>query len=279
MRLGYNTNGLRDHRLEEALGLLADHGYGAVAITPDVGCLDPETVTPRAVDRIAARLDRLDLHPVMETGARFVLDPARKHHPNLMSPEPDDRARRVAYYRAVAGLGADLGAEVVSFWSGVDPAPGPDSGRRLRDGVLAAVDAIAGAGLQAALEPEPGMAVPTVRAWQALRAELEATGHPPPGLALDVGHLWVDWEGDPYALTAARGPELLQVHLEDMRRGEHVHLPPGEGEVDFARVRRALAAAGYRGPVCFELSRDSHRAPEMVARCAAVWAAAGQAGE
>jgi hypothetical protein len=36
-------------------------------------------------------------------------------------------------------------------------------------------------------------------------------------------------------------------------------------------VRRALTAAGYGGPVCFELSRSSHAAPDMLARCVRAW--------
>jgi len=45
----------------------------------------------------------------------------------------------------------------------------------------------------------------------------------------------------------------------------------GLDEVDFDAVLTALSVAGYAGPVCFELSRGSHRAPELVQRCQQLW--------
>jgi sugar phosphate isomerase/epimerase len=252
--------------------LLADLGYQAVALTPDVCHLDPYRSTAAEIDAIAALLAQLRLQPVIETGARFLLDPRQKHEPTLMTR--DDAARRVRldYCRRAAGLGAALGAGVVSFWTGVDRAPGVDSPVRLRDGVRAAADVIRGAGLVPALEPEPGMAVATVAQWRALAAAL---GGEAPALTLDVGHLHAEWEGEPAAVIAGCGRELVQVHLEDMRRGVHEHLLPGDGDVDFHSVAASLRRAGYRGPVCFELSRHSHLAPTAVAACAGLW---GQLG-
>src|SRR5712671_4262221 len=98
MYLAYNTNGLAHHRLEDALRLLADLGYQGVALTPDVGHLDPLTTTPHDWDKIRAHLERLKLKIVIETGARFVLDPRRKHYPNLISKDPADAGRRLAFY-------------------------------------------------------------------------------------------------------------------------------------------------------------------------------------
>ena len=63
MRLGYNTNGLQNHRLSDALRLMADLGYQAVAITPDVSHLDPFTCSPRDVDAIGTLLQELDIPP------------------------------------------------------------------------------------------------------------------------------------------------------------------------------------------------------------------------
>ena len=51
-----------------------------------------------------------------------------------------------------------------------------------------------------------------------------------------------------------------------MRRGVHDHLPLDEGDVDLPAVLRALREVGYDRLVTLELSRDGHRAHEMVPR-------------
>lgn len=61
MKFGYNTNGLAHHRFEDAVALLADHGYETVAITPDVAWLDPYQETfslNRQIDETARVLSR-----------------------------------------------------------------------------------------------------------------------------------------------------------------------------------------------------------------------------
>jgi sugar phosphate isomerase/epimerase len=49
-----------------------------------------------------------------------------------------------------------------------------------------------------------------------------------------------------------------------MKRGTHVHLPFGEGDMDVAGVLDALDAIAFPGLVCVELSRESHRADLMI---------------
>lgn len=269
MLLGYNTNGLQNHRLADAVALLEDHGYRAIAITPDTCHLDPGRTSDLEIDATAALLRAAQLEPVMETGARFVLDPRQKHEPTLMTRDRAARERRLAFYGRVAAIGQRLGAKVVSFWAGVDRQPGADSAAWLLEGIDLACQRIRAHGLVPALEPEPGMAVETFAAWERVHAAL---GSAAPKLALDVGHLYAVDEGDPVAVIARAGPHLAQVHLEDMRRGQHDHLLPGTGDVDFAAVLTALWNVGYRGPVCFELSRSSHQAPTAVATCRDVFA-------
>lgn len=269
MLLGYHTNSLQNHRLDDALELLSQHGYGAVAITPDTCHLDPEATDDAELDRVRARLDELSLQPVMETGARYLLDPSTKHEPTLMTRDPAGRERRVAFYRQVARMGRRLGAEVVSFWAGIDRAPGDDSVDWLRSGVAAACAAIRDEGLRPSFEPEPGMAVETFADYRRLCRDL---GTDAPELTLDIGHLYAVWEGEPDKVIFEAAPFLAQVHLEDHRRGVHEHLLPGDGEVDFEAVLRSLKEGGYVGSVCFELSRQSHCAPSALTVCRDLWA-------
>jgi len=266
--LGYNTSGLQNHRLGDALRLLADAGFDAVALSPDVAHLDPFRCSAREIEDIAGLLSRLKLLPVIETGARYLLDPEHKHEPTLMSSDPAGRQRRLDFYRRTAAIGRDLGAQVLSFWTGVDHRPGPDSVERIEQGVAAAVAAVRAHGLTPSLEPEPGMAIESVAAYSEL---VERMGPEAPALTLDIGHLYVVWEGVPAEVIQRHANQIAQVHLEDMRRGVHEHLQPGEGDVDFEAVLDALAASSYAGPVCFELSRSSHEAPKAVASCVEVW--------
>ena len=173
-------------------------------------------------------------------------------------------------------IGADLGAEAVSFWSGITPPAVADPWDRLVRGCAAIVDLAARAGVTLGFEPEPGMLVDRLDGYDRL---LAALGHPPRlGLTLDIGHC-VCLEPQPVPACVARAaPRLVNVHIEDMRRGVHEHLDFGEGEVDFPAALAALRDAGYAGLVSVELSRHSHAAHVVVPRALPCLRAAEVAG-
>jgi len=264
LRIAYNTNGLAHHRLSDAIDLLADLGYDGLALTPDVPHLDPRHASAHDVRRVAAHLAQRGLDVVIQTGGRFVLDPRRKHQPTLLDPDEVARARRIAFLERCLDIGVDLGARVMAFWSGSATVPAsPDVlDARLIDGCRRVADLAAARGMIAAFEPEPGMHVETVSDWESLR---ERAAHPALRLALDVGHVHCNAEGDPAEIVRRHAHELADVQLEDMHVGEHVHLPFGEGTLDVPAVLAALIDVGFDGLVGVELSRDSHRAAEIAA--------------
>ena len=260
LRFAYNTNGCGSHRLDDALDLMAEAGYAGVALTLDHHHFDP--FAPDWEARAAAlrrRLEGLGFGSVIETGARFLLDPRAKHEPTLVTADPAGRARRVDFLRRAVDVAALLGSEAVSFWAGV-PRPGVDRGEAgvwLVEGLHAVADYARSQGVTPAFEPEPGMLIETAAQWEALAV---------PGLelALDTGHCIVTQDVDPAEAVRRYAPRLGAVAIEDMRRGVHVHLPFGEGDMDVPLVIAALQEVGYRRLVSVELSRESPTADRAI---------------
>jgi sugar phosphate isomerase/epimerase len=274
-RLGYNTNGLAHHRVVDALELVADLGYEGVAITPDVGELDLYRLQPALVADVRRCASDRGLALVVETGARFLMDPRRKHRPTLLDDDAEQRARRVDMLRRSIDLAVDLSADVVSLWSGAAPggiaADARDtSGARARDATLAplwdrlcsglaiVLDHARASGVRVAFEPEPGMFIERPTGYSELARRLGSHGADL-GLCLDVGHLVVtgDLPADDHVREHAA--HLVHVHLDDCRAGVHEHLMFGRGDLELRGVLRSLIDAGYAGMAAVELSRDSHR--------------------
>jgi sugar phosphate isomerase/epimerase len=276
--LGYNTNGFAHHRLENALRILARLGYQSVALTLDHHALNPyDADTPRQTAAVGDLLRELGLRVVIETGARFLLDPWHKHQPTLLSEHPQARERRMDFLCRAVDLARDLSADAVSFWSGAAAAAAPAEVLmdRLAAGCRALCEYAADRGVRLAFEPEPGMFIDTMDRFAAL---CDRVPHPAFGLTLDVGHLHCLGEM-PVAdhLRRWRG-RLWNVHIEDMRRGIHDHLMFGEGEMAFGEVLGGLREIEYRGGVHVELSRHSHDAVETARRALAFLQAARGGG-
>jgi len=261
MFLGYNTNGFAHHRLSDALEIIAELGYGGAAITLDVHHLDPfEWDSQVQLVKIAEFVrDGLQLRTVIETGARFILDPRRKHQPTLLDADPEKANERLQFLKSAVEFAAALKSDVVSFWSGTPTTDESSSVlmARLAEGCKHLANYAAERGVNLAFEPEPGMFIDMMPKFAELRA---AVNRPNFGLTLDLGHLvcqgelpiskhileWRDW--------------LWNVHIEDMNPGVHDHLMFGEGELDFADAFAALKEINYTGGVFVELSRHSYDA-------------------
>ncbi len=262
LRFGYGLNGFTDHRLPEALAVLAGLGYDGVAITLDHAHLDP--IGPGLAQRVA-RAARLladhDLDVVVETGGRYVLDPRRKHHPTFVSEE--GRERRIDLVATALRIAPDLGAQVVSCWSGTLPESATaEQGRaRVEHAVTSLLPVADAAGVTLALEPEPGMFLERVGDVVGLVERLDRPGSL--GLTIDVGHLTCTEDEPPGSVIRGAGSLVVNVQIDDMRRGVHEHLPFGEGEVDLPDVLGALGDIGYGGLVHVELPRHSHAAPVL----------------
>jgi L-ribulose-5-phosphate 3-epimerase len=265
LSFGFGTNGFTSHRLADAVTVLADLGYDGVALTLDHCHLDPfgEDLSWQ-LDALAARLDRLGLAVIVETGARYLLDPWHKHAPTLLSGH--GRELRIDYLSRAVRIAAELGAQAMSFWSGSQP-PGL-SGDLAWDRLLAGCEEVIAQAeryrVQLGFEPEPGMMIDTIDRYEELAKRL---GDPDVlGVTLDIGHCRC-LEHQPVPDCVRRvAQRLVNVQIDDMRRGVHEHLEFGAGEIGFTPVLAALREVGYANLVAVELPRHGHAAPEVARR-------------
>lgn len=266
MLLGYNTNGFAHHRLTDAIAILAELGYQSIAITVDLHSLNPFADDPyQQILKVQRLLKRHKLRSVIETGARFLLDPKRKHQPTLISPTAEERQRRLDFLVRCIDLAAELGSDAVSFWSGKasDDASPKVLMQRLTEGVEKLCDHADVKKVRLTFEPEPGMFIDTMVRYAELRRKID---HPRFGLTIDVGHLHCQGETPIPDVLEKWQDRLWNIHIEDMRQGVHDHLMFGEGEMDFPPILGALREINYAGGVHVELSRHSHDAVETARR-------------
>ncbi len=256
LRLGYNTNGFPQHRIDDICRILAELGYSGIAITPDVLQLNPFTTSAGELVALRSLLGDLDLGVAIETGARFILDARRKHWPTLLD-EPVDAERRLDLLRRCLDIALALGAETFSFWAGRAP-EGQSFERsleRLGVGATALLDHAPDSGVTVCLEPEPGMAVASLAE---LLAFLRALDRDSLKVMLDIGHLPVTESAPPEDAVVAVGSRIGGVQLDDSAGGVHEHRLFGEGEIDFAPVCAALDTVGFKGLASVELPRHDH---------------------
>ena len=271
MRLGYSTNSIGDIPPLDALPMLRDLGYRSIAITLDHHVLNPFGPALAAeIDRWRRALAANGMASVIETGARHLLDPARKHEPTLVSAHRDERLRRVEFLRRAIDLAAALQAGCVSLWAGVvaDSADEEAIWGRLTNGLAMVLDHAGKRGVTIGFEPEPGMFIDTLARQSQLVERLGRPDHL--GLTLDIGHMECMGERPATRVLAPRAGDVVNVHVEDMLPCRHEHLPLGSGVLDLEPILRTLAASGYAGGIHVELPRQSHRWLETARQSARV---------
>ncbi len=162
MILGYNTNGLAHHDPLEALQLLADTGYKSVAITIDHQWLNPKSERRfEQLKQFKQFLEHNGFSNVIETGARFLLDPYRKHWPTLMEEDESQVQMRVEFLKYCIDTAVILESDCVSIWSGKKP---PEQSfqqalDRLVENLRPILDYAEACQIDIGFEPEPGMLI------------------------------------------------------------------------------------------------------------------------
>ena len=133
MLLAYNTNGLAHHDLIDAIGLLAEIGFQGVAITLDHGVLNPfDERTGDQLERVAKALELHRMRCVIETGARYLLDPRRSTSRRSFRRKP--QAGRGAWIFFAARSTLRPGCGPIAYRCGLESfTTGPATTKHFRD--------------------------------------------------------------------------------------------------------------------------------------------------
>lgn len=269
MFLAYSTNGFTRTHLVGALEGIASAGYAGVEILADHPHWRPADATPTAFAALRDTLRSLGLR-VSNVNANTAVclwpapPPEPVFEPSLSNADPAVRERRAAYTRAAIELAAAVGAPCVSVTSGRTQADvPPEQGLEHFASALAPLCTYAAdRGVKLGIESEPALLVERATEVASL---IDRVGHPALGANLDVGHAVCIGE-DPTESIRRLAGRIWNVHVEDIRGGKHHHRIPGDGDLDFAAIFRALSATGYTGAVTVELYTCSAIADEAARR-------------
>jgi sugar phosphate isomerase/epimerase len=95
-----------------------------------------------------------------------------------------------------------------------------------------------------------------------LAAIVAEVDHPKVGLAIDTGHAHL--VDSPASETRAAGALLRTTHVHDNHGRQDVHLPPGQGTIDWAAWVEAIDEVGYAGTVMLECIRQIRDNPDCL---------------
>lgn len=258
-KLGYNTNGFTSHSLLSAIEIIGDLGYDSIAITIDHHSLNPyEDDIDSKIEAVKKKLDSYSLSSMIETGARFLLNPAVKHEPTLISNTKEKRDARIAFIEKSLYIASKLGSHAVSIWSGKKnpEIKTQDAWDWLVSGCKKVSQMATDHGVFIGFEPEPGMMIENMTQYQQLKTAVDSRFFK---LTLDLGHAFITEESVVKTLRTHKD-DIVNIHLEDMKKDKHDHLLFGHGDMNFQEIFNTIRKIDYSGQVNIELSRHSHDA-------------------
>ncbi len=244
-RTAFRTIGYRRFSADAAIRRIAAIGYDGVEICLEHPGLEPEEINVlrgAALATVAAG-ESIEVATVSYHGDR---DPLRLRWKRAL--------------RAIE-LTSSMGTGILIINS---PRPGPEAPSDLQaqfeEHLEEQLERAERLGVILAIEPEPGLLVDNVDDAPELIDRMQSDHL---RVNLDVGHAFLTEDDVPAAIRRL-GDLIVAAHIEDMPRGEHRHLIPGEGDMDLPAIVEALDDIGFDGWLTVDLF-DIADAPDQAA--------------
>lgn len=241
LRLGLSSGLLYPAPTEAAPEFAARHGFRDLEVMLQTLSEYEAPFVRRLRDRCAAAGVRV-----------YAVHLWQQFHPLFSSYRRRVEDGYALFDRGIA-VAAELGASVL-VWHGPTraEAPAPDRWEPIVAVIAERGRACAAAGLTLGIENVSWCALASVREVAALAARLPAlrAGGARVGFTYDPFQA-AEAGANPIMVLAAMGDAVVNVHLSDYRGGDARHLPPGEGDLPWPALLRAIAGA-YAGPMMIE---------------------------
>lgn len=245
---------------------VAQLGISSGAFYPHI----PTEQVPAAAAKLGVTAIELMLQTPGEYGQRFVANLAERarsagievhsvHAMQYLHPMLNAYPRRAAEardeFRRVIEATATLGARVL-VWHGADrkELATPDGWERFIALSHDLARACGEAGVTLGIENVSWGALARVRDVVSFATRLEEIGGP-----REIGFVFdpfqaVEAGANPFMVLAAMGNRVVNVHISDYRQGEPAarHLLPGDGDLPWSALLRAISGSGYTGPLMIE---------------------------
>ncbi len=256
MKLAFSTNAYTRFDLPTALDDIAAAGYEGVEILADKPHAWPDDMTPAGADAIRARLDRLGLG-ISNINANCSFGywrhaPAEPYfEPSLISPDPVHRRDRIALILKTLDFAKAIGAANISITSGrlLGGMPPDKAAAQFARSIRPILDAAERLGIDVGIECEPGLYVEYI---EELAGWIDRLGSTRLGANLDIGHSVVIGESIA-AVVGRMAGRIWNLHVEDLPGRKHYHMVPGDGDLDWTTLGRALREIHYDRFVTVEL--------------------------
>jgi sugar phosphate isomerase/epimerase len=245
MQTAFHSVALDQVPVEEAMALVARHGYDAIELNAETLPWAEPHVTPETDQDTRQRISIL----AQDLGLGIS---AISAHVSLIDPDPATRADALGFTRGCIDLAVDLGAPVVHGLSG-PLAPGveePEAWEWLTSAVMESADHANSQGVLFAFE---AIANHLISRTEELQQLMNRVGDNRLWVNFDPSHFQVMGD-DPVTAAQRLAGQTVHVHLKDAQGvPEDFTFPPlGEGRIDFDRMVGELRDRGYDGVLSAE---------------------------
>ena len=256
MQLAYSSNAYRKFSIEETIARIAALGYRGLELLADVPHAWPAGLLEERKRAIRQCLEQhgLAIANLNAFMMNAVADPRQPFwHPSWIEPDRHYRAVRREHTSRALRLAKELGARSIQTEPGGPLEPGQPwhtAADTFYEEIMPCVALAERLEVFLLIEPEPGLMIETFEQYLEFAGRIDS---PWIGLNFDIGHAFCVGQA-PEQWIARMAPHTKHYHIEDIAAtGEHRHLVPGRGAIDFAAVFREIAQTDYRGWITVEL--------------------------